>query len=407
MRNVDPFEFLDRHSDTIFRWLGFLGILLIVFLLLRHLAMRQGGWRAGRARLRRETAVTAHAFAAPARAWLRHRRSLRTLTRGLRDTATWRDAERALAAARDAAAPERGRPWAVLVDATTVTVLLAGRNVSPPDRAPWWQDEDDPAGHWSAARADLPPVVPVPDRTEPVLVAIGETGGRCVLLDTATGPAMLTVEGERRSALALHQAVAAQLDARLPDGLVVVAEGVHPAFPGQPVRAAHRAVRDLPPRMGIAPVLVTSELPDPLPPELVAPPGESTGPRLVVRGPGRGHVRTLLTDRQGRVVVSGTPLLTEGNALSRAVARVLPALPPVLPPAPPSGAGAARVFAEVDDEADAAADTADAGLDARLDAPAAAVPRPPVAETDDAPEPAPAARPTPEGHARLTPLDRR
>ncbi|MFI7273947.1 hypothetical protein [Streptomyces sp. NPDC049879] len=392
MRSADPFEFLDRHRDTIFRVLGILAALLVVFLLIRFWAMRQGGWGAATARVRRELAVTAHAFAAPVRAWSRHRRSYRVLVRGLRAPVTWRDAERALAAAGEAAAPGGGRPYAVLVEAETVTVLLAGRGLVPTPGGIWWQDPDDSPEHWTAERHHLPPVVPVPDQTLPVLVAIGETGGACAFLDIASGPAVLTAEGDRRAALALHQAVAAQVDARLPDGMVVVAEGVHRSFPGEPVRAAYRATRDLPHRLGVAPVLVTAELPDPLPPELTAPPGESAAPRILLRGAGRGHRRTLLTDRQGRVRVTGTPLLVACNALSRAIARVLPHLPPVLPPAPPGGDAvrAERTFAEVDEEETSAATVTAVTATVTADADAwdggvrtADAPLPPVGELDD------------------------
>ncbi|MDT0308749.1 hypothetical protein RM780_17530 [Streptomyces sp. DSM 44917] len=347
MTTTDPLDFVSRHRDTIFRWLGILAALLVAFLILRHLAMRLGGWRAAWQRARREAALTAHAFAAPFRAWLRHRRSLRVLVRGLRAHVTWRDAERALAAAREAAAPAGGRPYAALVGADTVTVLLAGGDAHPPEEGPWWRDEDEGPGHWTAERAALPPVVPVPDRPPAVLVALGESRGRCAFLDLAVGPPLLSVEGDRRGRVALHQAVAAQLDARLPEGLVVVAEGVHRAFPGLPVRAAYRTARELRPRLGVAPVLVTAELPDPLPPELAASPSESGGTRTVLLGPGRGYTRTLLTDRHGQVAVAGTPLLVSGNALGRALARVLASLPPVLPPVPP---GAGHSFAEPEED---------------------------------------------------------
>ncbi len=368
MRTTDPLEFIDRHRDTIFRVLGILAAVLVAFLLLRYVAMRLGGWRAAWVRVRRECALTAHAFVAPLRAWLRHRRSLRLLVRALRDPATWRDAERGLAAARQAAAPAGGRPYAALIDADTVTVLLAGRNVPPSE-----EDPDDPPGQWSLDRAGLPPVIPAPDQPYPVLVALGEREGRCVFLDVATGPPLLSVEGDRRSRTALHQAVAAQLDARLPEGLVVVAEGVHRRFPGPPVRAAYRNAAGTRPRNGIAPVLVTAELPDPLPPGLAAPPDEPSGPRIVLLGPGRGYQGTLLTDRHGQIVVVGTPLLVAGNALGRAIARVLGTLPPVLPPGPP---GASHVFAEPEEDEE----TGEEAEAWSASVPSTAAHRPPVAE---------------------------
>ncbi|RBM20456.1 hypothetical protein [Streptomyces sp. PT12] len=379
MRTTDPFEFLDRHRDTIFRVLGLLAALLVVFLVIRAVAMRFGGWSAAWARLRRECAITAHAFAAPVKAWVRHRRSLRVLVHGLRAPATWRDAERAVAAAREAAGPGGPRPYAVLVAARTVTVLLTGPRIQAPEREPWWIAEGEGPDHWSADRADLPPVVPVPDLALPVLVAVGEVEGQCAFLDLAAGPPMVCVEGERRSGVALHQSVAAQLDARLPEGMVVVAEGVHRAFDGLPIRAAHRAADQLRPRAGLAPVLVCAELPSPLPPELTAPPGEFPELRLLLLGEGRGYARTLLTDRSGQVSVVGTPLITEGNALSRALARVLPSIPPVLPPGPGGGdaISSVRLFAELDEE------EADEEAEELPTVPAAAAPRPPAPERED------------------------
>ncbi|MDH6521730.1 hypothetical protein M2163_001279 [Streptomyces sp. SAI-135] len=321
MRNTDPFVWFHEHSDAVFRWLGIAGLALLLYLLLRWWAMRWGGWRAAWARMRREVAVTAHAFAQPLRAWLGHRRALRLLVRRLRDQATWRDAERALAAARTAVAP--ARPYAALVGARTVTVLLAERGEPAP---------------WTVNRAELPTVTPEAADVRPIVVAVGTADHQgeqhCAFLDLAVGPPVLSVTGDDRATRALLQTLAAQLDARLPGPLVVVAAGVHRDHPGEPVREAYRAARETPPRLGIAPVLVAAELPDPLPPELADPPGDSPALRVLVLGPGRGYVRTLLTDRHGRVAVTGTPLLARCATLGRAVARVLPTIPPVLPPAP-------------------------------------------------------------------------
>ncbi|MFC8567716.1 hypothetical protein ACFUIW_18355 [Streptomyces sp. NPDC057245] len=384
MRNADPFEMIDRHRDTIFRVLGLLALALIVFLVLRHLAMRQGGWGAAARRVRRELAISAHAFAAPVRSWARYRRTRSLLVRGLRRQTTWRDAERAVAAAREAAAPFGGIPYAVLVDDETVTVLLAGRDLPQADEAVpgtcWWTAPGDPPNHWTAARPDLPAVVPVPDLPHPVLVAVGARDGSCAFLDVAAGRRILTVQGDPRCVPALHQAIAAQLAARLPAGLVVVAEGVHHQYAGSEIRTAYRTAREMPTRHGIAPVLVAAELPDPLPPELTGPPESAPGPQIVLRGTGRGQRRTLTTDRHGRIALLGTPLVLEGNALSRAVARVLPDLPPVLPPVPPSAGRPDRVFAELDEEESVLLSGEDAEDDWGTTGGAS---RPPAAERDE------------------------
>lgn len=320
MRNTDPFVWFRQHSDTLFRWLGIIGVAVLCFVLLRYWAMRWGGWRAWAARLGRELALTAAAFAEPPRSWLRHRSALRLLVRRLREPATWQDAERALAAARTADLP--GAPYAALVGARTVTVLLAGREAPEP---------------WTVARADLPPVTPQAAGARPIVVALGtqRDGGeqQCAFLDLAVGPPVLSAAGDGKASRALLQALAAQLEARLPRPLVVVAEGVHRRHPGQPVRTAYRTARDTRHRLGLAPVLVTTELPDPLPPELAAPPGDEPVLRVLVLGEARGYARLLVTERHGRVAVMGTPLVPRCDGLGRAVARVLDTLPPVLVPA--------------------------------------------------------------------------
>ncbi|GCD92684.1 hypothetical protein [Embleya hyalina] len=346
MRNTDPLDFFANHRETILRWGGISAAALVVFLILRFFAMRMGGWKAATRRLWREIALTAYAFAGPVRAWLRYRRSVRVLVRGLGAGATWRDAERALVAAKFAAAP--AQPYAAVVGEDTVTVLFAAAGMPSP-RGVWRPVPDDPWS-WTAVRAELPSVTPDADGARPIVVTLGERDRECVFLDLVVGPAMVCVQGDPRSGPALFQAVAAQLDARLPSGQVVVADGVHRDVAGQPVREAYRTARGRPPRLGLPVFLVTPELPDPLPPELTEPPGDELPLRLLLGGPGRGHIRTLLTDRHGRVGLPGTPLLVVCHALGAALARVLPTVPPVLPPVPApvarSGADHATWFAE-------------------------------------------------------------
>lgn len=339
MRTVDPFAFISEHRDTIFRWCGVLGLALTVFLLIRWRAKKMGGWRAATATVRYEIAVSAHAYAAPLRAWLRHRRSLRLLVELLGRPETWRDAEQAVLSVRPAAGA--ARPYAVLVNGSTATVLLAGPAPGPP--VPWQADPDEP-GWWTADRDGLPPVLPGSEAARPVLVSIGELDGCAAFVDLATGPAVTALEGERHNLLALLQALAAQLDVRLPEGLLTVAEGVHPGHPGQPVREAYQAALTTEPATGLAPVLAATALPDPLPPEAAAAPDGPARLRMLIGGPGRGHVRRMITDRHGQLLLPGTPLLTLVSALGPALARTLPDIPPVLPPLP--DASAAGLFEE-------------------------------------------------------------
>lgn len=352
MRTVDPFAFFAEHRDTIFRWCGILGTLLVLFLLVRWQVMKRGGWRVVGRRIKREIKATALAFAAPPRAWLRYRRALRRLTGLLGDTSTWRDAELAVLTAHEAAAGG-SVPYAVRVDADWVRVMLAGHAAAPgaPEPpGPWYPDPDAP-GEWVAQRADLPAIAPARGGPCPVLVAVGERHGGCVFVDLATGPTVTSVTGDARNASVLVQVLGAQLDARMPSGMVTVAADVHPRFPGEPVRDAYRTAlaalgapatpRDDVTGMPVLPsVLIAATLPDPLPPELTAAPDAGRPPvRVLVNGPGRGHTRRVFTDRHSRVAISGAPLLANGAALSRAVARTLRGFPP-LPPPPPAGAGA-------------------------------------------------------------------
>lgn len=342
MRNTDPLDFFANHRDTILRWGGISAAVLILFLIIRFIAMRFGGWKAASRRLGREIALTAYAFGAPMRTWLRYRRSVRLLVGRLGASTTWRDAERALVAAKFAAAS--GQPYAVAVGEDTVTVLFAAADMPPPSGL--WQPVPDDPWAWTASRAQLPSVTPDAEGVRPVVVALGERDRDCVFLDLVVGPPMVCVQGDPRSGPALFQAVAAQLDARLPGGQVVVADGVHRDVPGPPVRDAYRTARAMPPRLGLPVFLATPELPDPLPPELAEPQGDSPSLRVLLGGPGRSHVRTLLTDVHGRVGVPGTPLVLSCNALGAALARVLPTVPPVLPPVPAPDSRAGAVHAE-------------------------------------------------------------
>ncbi|MFF0220146.1 hypothetical protein [Streptomyces vinaceus] len=350
MNTVDPLRWISDHRDGIIRWTIVAALALLLFLLVRHFAMKLGGWRAAWRRVMREVAVSAAAFAAPVRAWLRYRRVRRSLIRRLGDPESWRDAERALAAARLAAAP--ARPYAVLVDDGGVTVLLAGLRVPAPPE-PWKADPDLP-DRWTARRTDLPAVVPEAGRDRPVVVAVGaEDGpsGRCAFLDLMSGPPTLTLDGDRRACAALLATLGAQLGVRLPPGLLIAADGVLRGFPGAPVREAYRTAKDTPPRLGTPPFLVAPELPDPLPPELAGPPDEVPATRILVRGHGRGYVRRLYADRHGQLSVTGTPLLLMSHALPRAVARTLKRIPPVHPPTP-AVEGLRGPFAEEDGPVD-------------------------------------------------------
>ncbi|MGY5012484.1 hypothetical protein ACWCY6_31080 [Streptomyces sp. 900105755] len=299
-------------SDTVTTLLGLVGVLVLVLAVTHWLVRRGGGWKALWRRLGREIGLTAQAFTGPVRTELRYRRGLRLLVRLLRDPAVWADAERATALA--AAVRPGVRPYGVLAGPEWMAVLVAADGDAlrePPE--PWAADESDPRLWW-IDRADL-----TDDGVEsavPLLVCVGHDMGHAVLLDVRSGPPALSVYGPSRaarSARAVLQALAAQLDARLPEGRVAIAAGVHPRHPGMPAAAAVG-------QPGIEVAVCADPLERPLP----------SGVRLLSLGVARGRTRLLEIAPDAVLTVHGAPAAARVDVLplSRAVARTLTALPP-------------------------------------------------------------------------------
>ncbi|GHH75523.1 hypothetical protein GCM10018781_44540 [Kitasatospora indigofera] len=277
-------------------------------------ARRAGGWRVVRRRLRREAAATAAAFAAPVRAQLRYRRHLRLLLRLLGDRSGWADAERA---ALGAGRVPGVQPYGVLLGRTVVGVLVACGPAAPPQPPkPWAADDTDPRLWW-LDRADAARVA-TGGRPAPLLAAFGTDGRHAVLLDLATGPAVTVLGGDKGTARAVLQALAAQLDARLPAGAVTVADGVNPRHTG-PEPAAALALAERAATGGAPAFAVCAELPAGARP--------AAGSRLLALSGARGSARLLTADRAGLSVL-GTGLRVDAVPLARATARSLPLLPP-------------------------------------------------------------------------------
>ncbi|WP_199925999.1 hypothetical protein [Streptomyces sp. NRRL S-495] len=294
--------------------IGIGGVLVLLAVLAHLTARRAGGWRLFRRRLRRELAATARAFAAPFVARHRYARQLRTVRRLLADRAGWADAERAVLGAGRVAGV---RPYAVLLGAHTVGVLVScgpGRPPVPPE--PWVVDAADPRLWWSA-RDELRSTA-ADGGPAPLLALVGTDGPAAVLLDLTTGPAVTEFGGDRVLAHAVLQAVAAQLDVRLPVGAVVVTDGVHARHAGpapvEALAAADRVAADGEPAFAVCPVAPAGFRP-------------ATGARLLVLGGARGSARLVTVDRDG-LRLRGTALRVEAVALARATARILRALPP-------------------------------------------------------------------------------
>ncbi|GAA2344426.1 hypothetical protein [Dactylosporangium salmoneum] len=285
-------DLLNRQRGPISLLIGGLGLLILALVLAARAARRAGGWRVVLRRARHEIALTAAASVRPLRLFLLYRKSLRRLTQALGDPSTGETARRALLAAGHGAA----QPYAVLVGPSAAGVLVAARDpgAAPP---PFTADKADPRLWW-ADPADLPQ----PVDGDPALVALGVDGKRgrdlVVYLDLHTGPPLTAGTGDPRTARALIQAVAAQLDLALPAGSVLVTAGVHPRFPGS---SAHPG--------GAAFVVC---------PEPVDDPGRA---RVLAIGGARGHARLLACSKGGLVRIAGVPIDIETSALPKAVAR--------------------------------------------------------------------------------------
>ena len=290
-------SFLAAQRGPISALLGGLGLLVLALVLLQRSVRRAGGWRVVRRRFAREVRQTAAAFARPVRRWWRYRRRLQLLRRLLADPRTWSTVETAL---RAVPAPGR-QPYAAVIAGGAVGVYLTGTPGTAPDDPAWTVDEDDPLLWWT-------PFDPTAaGATGPVLVAAGveDTRGGAVFLDLAAGPATHATTGDERTALALVQSVAAQLEVRQPDGTVTIGPGVHPRFEGATTTTATE-------------FLICAGAPDAARPDL----------RTVQLGGARGHARLLDADRAGLIRPFGTPLVLDVTPLPRSVARTLATIPP-------------------------------------------------------------------------------
>ncbi|MET9479341.1 hypothetical protein [Streptomyces sp. NPDC006638] len=324
------------------QWLGLAGILVLVVTLTLWLVRRAGGPRAVWRRAAREVRLTGRAFSEPVRAQLRYRRRVRLLGRLLRDRAGWADAERAVLLA--ARLHPGFAPYGALLGPDLVGVLVTGRTDNsavgtgvsggvPALPEPWVADDAEPRLWW-IARSDvataedpdagavgepvgvdgvLDPASSASPASPPLLCCVGTDGRRAVLLDLHASPATVAVLGVPRTARAVVQSLAAQLDARLPAGSVEVASGVHPRYAGRTGAEVLAAPAGT--------YVVCAE-----PPRTPVP----DGVRLLCLGVGRGRALLLEASQDGLLEVHGAApsLRVDALPLARAVVRALPALPP-------------------------------------------------------------------------------
>ncbi|WP_431967674.1 hypothetical protein [Actinacidiphila sp. bgisy160] len=299
------------------RLIGLIGLLILVVVVAHWIVRRKGGWGALRRRVVRELTTAARAFATPVRTALRHRRGLRVLGRLLRDASGWTDAGTALR--RAAAERPDARPYAALLGADVVGVYVAHGHGDGALPEPWARDAAEPRLWW-ISRADLGSAPENEYGGEvPVVVCLGRAGTDAVLLDLTAVPPAVSVTGERRTARAVLQALAAQLDARLPSGRVVVGAGVHPR---------HHGPTDVFERLDTG-YAVSAEAPER---------NRPGGVRLLTLGVAHHSTLILEADRDGHLRLHGGPpaLTVDALPLARAVSRLVRDLPPV----PGDGAGA-------------------------------------------------------------------
>ncbi|MDT0462964.1 hypothetical protein [Streptomyces gibsoniae] len=307
-------------------WFGPAGAVILVAAVTHWLVKRAGGWKVMRRRVRNEVRLTARAFAQPVRTEARYRSRLRLLVRLLRDPGLWADAERAVAMA--ATVDPAARPYGLLAGPHLLGVLMTARtadgSLPPVPPEPWAADPTDPLLWWVSRSdvLDLPgavdvngaPGVPETATVAPLLVCVGTDGRHAVLLDLYAGPPAVSVYGAPREARAVLQALAAQLEARLPAGTVAVSSGVHPRYEGLPAAE----IVDLP---GIGFAVLADPVDRPLP----------DGVRQLTLGHPRGRARLLAADAGGMLTVHGAVPIERIDVmpLSRAVVKVLHTLPPL------------------------------------------------------------------------------
>ncbi|MGC4936466.1 hypothetical protein [Kribbella sp. DT2] len=294
---------------------GYIGLALLFLVLLNLLVRKLGGWRRLGRGIKRETSRTVHAFTDPIRDRVRYRRRLRLLAGVLRNHAAWAQAEQAMSYA--AAIDPGSAPYALALTKRRIGVLVAGPAAERPLPEPWARDSDDPRLWW-IQRGELSDYTPPSGHRPPqapllVCLGTGADGGSVIMIDLLAGPSSLSVYGVPRLAKGIVQALAAQLDVRLPAGAVEVAEGIHDQHDGMRLEEAVR-------RIGAWFVIGAGPLDRPVP----------SGVRLVSLGVARGSSRLIEATEEQTLRLHGgaTWLQVDPLPLAKAVARSVRRMPP-------------------------------------------------------------------------------
>lgn len=259
--------------------------------------------------IRREVLATARAFAQPVREQRRYRSRLRLLELLLRDPHGYGDAERAMALA--SVLLPGSRPSIALLGEVRIGVVVheetPATDLLP---TPWVLDLVEPRLWW-IERAELG-VMP-PEQGAPLLACVGISGDKAVLLDLFAGPDTVSVLGVPRTASAVIQALAAQLDVRLPAGAVRVGAGVHASYAG----TADDEEYDV----GVLFAVVHGA---------AAVPAVPVGVRVLHPGAAEGSSRVLTAGRDGYLAIDRVPLSISVDVLplTHALVRTLHLVPP-------------------------------------------------------------------------------
>ncbi|MDX3456443.1 hypothetical protein PV396_31620 [Streptomyces sp. ME02-8801-2C] len=309
-------------------------VLLLLVLLLRHTIRKRGGWRRFRRSLGRELALTRRAFGEPLRAYRRHRRGVRALTRQLADPRGGLLVRRLLDAAGAALADAPGAvPHAVRLEPGWAAVQIAGRSLPEPP-APWEAAAEPGPQRWELPLDEqngLPSAGPRAGAdVRPLPVAVGMADDACVHLDLAAGPRLVTVEGDPAARMRLLQAMAAQLDRPGSGASVVVTAGLHPQHRGRRLDTALRELEAAaadrnqdPGEIGESgradTTVVVCATPSPEQARRLGALAASGAVVCLVDGRTAGHVWALRVDGRGRVVAPELGLDADSAPLGRAV----------------------------------------------------------------------------------------
>ncbi|MFH8406189.1 hypothetical protein ACH4FX_15600 [Streptomyces sp. NPDC018019] len=326
----------DRTSWLIL--IGFLVALILILWLIGRAVRKQGGFRRTCRRIGWEVRMTARAFTAPLRAYLRHRRCARTLAAYFADPAAY-DTSRAALDRADADAGDGCYAPTVQLAQTRdrVRVVVAGRDPagSAGPVLPWADAADEP-GEWTwSAPADAVRGRPAGHGRAvrlPLVLGVDRKAPGVVLVDWLRGPAALGVEGDPRVSRSVLQALAAQVD-RLPDGPpVLVTAGVHPRFPGRSLddvlaELAARPEPEVPD--GVTVPVVVCWAPTPEQAARLAELCARGRARALVGGRLPGACWVLHAEPDGRLLGPGPRVDVESPALGRAVARAVRRRQPV------------------------------------------------------------------------------